>query len=165
VRLRKIDELCRRDAISERRWPSGAATRDIPVAVHDDLIWADAYAFWAPTRFGSVASQLEQFIDTTGGARAHGLLADKPVTPFTSAINRHGGNESALYHSMYHWGAVLEPPGCTGPAVSAAFGNPNGSAQPPMPGHPTDNLLAAARFQGRRLATTARHLLVGRAVA
>jgi NAD(P)H dehydrogenase (quinone) len=168
VRLRKVGELAPESAIDANPvWRGHVdATRGIPIATHDDLIWADAYAFGTPTRFGNVSSQLKQFIDTTGGLWAQGLLADKPVTGFTSAINPHGGNESTLltlYNSMYHWGAVLVPPGYTDPAVSAAFGNPYGTAHPSMAGPPTDNVLDAARFQGRRLATTARHLLVGRA--
>lgn len=32
----------------------------------DDLLWADAVLFGTPTRYGVMASQLKQFIDTTG---------------------------------------------------------------------------------------------------
>jgi NAD(P)H dehydrogenase (quinone) len=84
-------------------------------------------------------------------------LADKPFTGFTSAGNRHGGNEStllALYNVAYHWGALIVPPGSS-TAAGEAGGNPYGTAHPSMGGPPTDQVLAAARQQGRRLAETA----------
>ena len=40
---------------------------DIPVATPEDMEWADAYLFSAPTRFGTVPSQVRAFIDTLGG--------------------------------------------------------------------------------------------------
>ena len=39
----------------------------IPVATPADMEWANAYLFSAPTRFGTVASQLRAFIDSLGG--------------------------------------------------------------------------------------------------
>ena len=107
ARLRRVEELAPDAAIaSNPAWRAHAdATAHIPVATHEDLAWADAYAFGTPTRYGNVSSQLKQFIDTTAGLWAAGELADKPVTAFTSAINAHGGNEStllALYNTMHH---------------------------------------------------------------
>ncbi|HSJ73870.1 MAG TPA: NAD(P)H-dependent oxidoreductase [Miltoncostaeaceae bacterium] len=55
-----------------------------------------AYVFGTPTRFGNVAAQLEQFMDQAGGLWAEGKLADKPASGFTSAQNRHGGQEATL---------------------------------------------------------------------
>lgn len=68
VRLRRAAELAPQSAIDGNpAWRDHAdATADVPVASHDDLRWADAYAFGTPTRFGNVAAQLKQFIDTTG---------------------------------------------------------------------------------------------------
>jgi NAD(P)H dehydrogenase (quinone) len=156
VRLRRVEELAPDAAIdSNPAWRRHAdATADIPVATHDDLRWADAYAFGTPTRYGNVSSQLKQFIDTTAGLWAAGELADKPATAFTSAINRHGGNEStllALYNTMHHWGSVIVPPGYTDQAVGAAGGNPYGTAHASGDGPPADAVLEAARHQGRRL--------------
>jgi NAD(P)H dehydrogenase (quinone) len=67
VRLRRVPELAPPEAIdSNPRWRAHAdATAHIPVATHDDLRWADAYAFGTPARYGNVSSQLKQFIDTT----------------------------------------------------------------------------------------------------
>lgn len=156
VRVRRAPELAPAEAIdSNPAWRAHAdATADVPVATHDDLRWADAYAFGTPTRFGNVAAQLKQFLDTTAPLWRAGDLSDKAATAFTSAINAHGGNEStllALYNTMYHWGAIIVPPGYTDPAVSAAGGNPYGTAHPSGQGAPADAILTAARYQGSRL--------------
>jgi multimeric flavodoxin WrbA len=60
-----------------------------------------------------------------------GKLADKAATSFTSAINRHGGQEStllALNNTFYHWGAVIVAPGYTDPLLYVAGGNPYGTS-------------------------------------
>jgi NAD(P)H dehydrogenase (quinone) len=160
VRLRRVPELAPDAAIDANpAWRAHLEeSADVPTADLDDLEWADAYAFGSPTRFGNIASQLKQFIDTTGPLWARGVLADKPATAFTSAINRHGGNEStllALYNTMYHWGAIIVPPGYTDDAISAAGGNPYGTSHASMAGPPDKEVLAAAAFQGSRLATVA----------
>jgi NAD(P)H dehydrogenase (quinone) len=131
----------------------------------EDLRWADGFAFGSPTRFGNVSAQLKQFLDMTGPLWAAGELADKPATAFTSAINRHGGNEStllALYNTMHHWGAIVVAPGYTADAVAAAGGNPYGTAHPSDGGPPGELSLAAARHQGARLAQIAGMLSAAR---
>src|SRR5919206_2523602 len=160
VRLRRVAELAPPEAIdSNPAWRAHAdATAHIPEATHDDLRWADAFAFGTPARYGNVSSQLKQFLDTTAALWGAGELSDKPVTAFTSAINTHGGNEStllALYNTMHHWGAITVPPGYTDAAVGAAGGNPYGTAHASGAGAPGDAVLAAARHQGRRLARVA----------
>jgi len=82
-----------------------------------------------PTRFGTPAAQLKQFIDQAGGLWQEGKLTDKPVTAFTSAFNRHAGSEAtilSLGNVFYHWEALIVLPGFTDPVVSAAGGNPYG---------------------------------------
>lgn len=157
VRLRRVPELAPERAIdSNPAWRAHTeASRTIAEATLDDLRWADAYAFGTPTRFGNVSSQLKQFLDMTGPLWAAGELADKAVTGFTSAINAHGGNETtllALYNTMHHWGAIIVPPGYTAQYVSAAGGNPYGTAHASGDGLPGEAALAAARYQGQRLA-------------
>jgi NAD(P)H dehydrogenase (quinone) len=164
VRLRKAAELAPDEAIdSNPAWRAHLeATADVPQATHDDLRWADAYAFGTPARFGNVSAQLKQFLDTTAPLWAAGELSNKPVTAFTSAINRHGGNEStllALYNTMHHWGAVIVAPGYTHEAFSAAGGNPYGTAHHSSGGLPGPEALDAARRQGERLARVAALLL------
>jgi NAD(P)H dehydrogenase (quinone) len=160
VRLRRVAELAPAEVIdSMPAWRAHAdATADLPIASLEDLRWADAFAFGSPTRFGNICSQLKQFFDTTSQLWVAGELSDKAATGFTSAINTHGGNEStllALYNTMYHWGAIVVAPGYTDDAVAAAGGNPYGTAYPSGGGAPTEQTLAAARYQGRRLASIA----------
>ncbi|MFE5486747.1 NAD(P)H:quinone oxidoreductase [Streptomyces sp. NPDC056527] len=163
VRLRRVPELAPDAAIdSNPAWRAHVdATGDVEIATLDDLEWADAYAFGTPTRFGNVAAQLKQFIDTSGGLWQQGGMADKPATAFTSAHNVHGGNEStllALYNTFHHWGSVIVSPGYTDPSVYAAGGNPYGTAHPGANGTPEENVLQAARYQGARLAKFAKKL-------
>ena len=125
VRLRRVPELAPPEAVAANpAWQAHAeASADEPVAAHDDLEWADAFAFGSPTRFGNISAQLKQFLDTTGPLWSAGDLANKPATGFTSAGNRHGGNEStllALYNTFHHWGSIVVAPGYTHAAVSAA---------------------------------------------
>lgn len=156
VRLRRVVELAPGSAIDANpAWRAHVqATADVPLATLDDLRWADAYAFGTPTRYGNVASQLKQFLDTTGELWWAGELADKAATGFSSAANTHGGSEStllALYHTMHHWGAVVVAPGYTDPSVYEAGGNPYGTTHPSLSGLPGERALIAARYQGRRL--------------
>lgn len=160
VRLRRVAELATDSAIDANPgWRQHTeAARSIEQASIDDLVWADAYAFGTPTRFGAPAAQLKHFIDQAGGLWQDGKLAGKPVTAFTSAYNQHGGNEAtilSLGNVFYHWGSIIVPPGYTDPAVYAAGGNPYGAS---LVGSATNGdgpdpaVLDAARYQGRRLA-------------
>ncbi len=155
VRLRRVAELAPDSAVDQNpRWRRHAdATSSVALASLDDLDWADAYAFGTPTRFGAPAAQLKQFIDQAGGLWREGKLADKPVTAFTSAFNRHGGSEAtilSLGNVFYHWGALIVPPGYTDQAVYAAGGNPYGIVSTGSGGADAA-VLEAARYQGRRL--------------
>ncbi|MBM0256443.1 NAD(P)H:quinone oxidoreductase [Micromonospora sp. 4G55] len=164
VRLRRVPELAPDAAIdSNPAWRAHlTATADVEVATHDDLRWADAYAFGTPTRYGNVSAQLKQFLDGTGQLWAAGELSGKAATAFTSAGNMQGGNEStllALYNTMYHWGCLIVPPGYTDPSVYAAHGNPYGTGHAGGSGLPGEQVLAAANYQGYRLATVSARLL------
>lgn len=167
VRLRRVAELAPDSAIDRNpSWRQHAdATASIPEASVEDLAWADAFAFGTPTRFGAPAAQLKQFIDQAGGLWREGRLADKPVTAFTSAYNRHGGSEAtilSLANVFYHWGALIVPTGFTDQAVYAAGGNPYGTSMTgPASDGPDTAALEAARYQGRRLARIAIRLLKG----
>jgi NAD(P)H dehydrogenase (quinone) len=154
-----VPELAPEEAIQKNQlWAQHRdATRDtVAEATLDELAWADGYAFGSPTRFGNPAAQLKQYLDMAGGLWFEGALADKPVTTFTSALYPDGGLEAtilALNNVFYHWGCVLVPPGYTDPVVAEAGGNPYGTAFPSGSGRPPEVVFAAARHQGRRLAT------------
>jgi NAD(P)H dehydrogenase (quinone) len=130
VRLRQVAELAPEEAIqANEAWAEQVEeTKDEPKATADDIIWADAVLFGTPTRYGNVASQLKQYLDTLGPEWQKGLLADKVYAGFTSTSTAHGGQEStllALYNTVYHFGGVLVPPGYTDP-VKFREGNPYG---------------------------------------
>lgn len=131
VRLRKVRELAPEEAIAANEdWEKHVeTTKAVEEASMDDLAWADAYIFSAPTRYGNLPSQFKQFLDTTGGLWSKGKLANKVVSGMTSASNIHGGQEStllSLYKTMFHWGAIVVPPGYTDEAIFNAGGNPYG---------------------------------------
>ncbi|MFK8909852.1 NAD(P)H:quinone oxidoreductase [Streptomyces sp. YS-3] len=165
VRLRRVPELAPDAAIdSNPAWRAHVEdTKGVEVATLDDLEWADAYALGSPTRFGNIAAQLKQFIDTTGGLWQRGVMADKPATGFTSAVNTHGGNESttlALYNTFHHWGSIIVAPGYTDPVVYGAGGNPYGTVHAGSAAV-SEATLEAARYQGERLAKIAARLQAG----
>jgi NAD(P)H dehydrogenase (quinone) len=130
VRLRHVAELAPDEVIEQvGAWAQHREEiRDEPVATPDDVVWADVVLFGSPTRFGNVASQLKQFIDTLGPQWGQGLLANKVYAGFTSSQTTHGGQEStllALYNTIHHFGGLIVSPGYTDP-VKFEDGNPYG---------------------------------------
>ncbi|MEU7881694.1 NAD(P)H:quinone oxidoreductase [Microbispora bryophytorum] len=167
VRLRKVAETAPPEVVGTRpEWVAHLQdTADVAEAVLDDLVWADAVLFGAPTRFGNPAGQLRAFIDTTGPLWYQGKLADKVYSAFTASNTAHGGQEStllALGNTFYHWGGIIVPPGYTDP-VQFQSGNPYGASHVAGDGAPGEVSLQAARHQGRRVADTAALLKAGRA--
>lgn len=169
VRLLRVPELAPAEAIAANpAWGAHvAATQNVPVATADDILWADAVIFGSPTRFGNVASQLKQFLDTLGGQWAQGLLADKVYSGFTATSTAHGGQEStllALYNTVHHFGGFVVAPGYTD-QIKFVDGNPYGTSHVAGQGDiPVDDTArAAAAYQGKRVATVTAQLLSGRA--
>ena len=167
VRLRRVRELAPPEAVkSNPQWALVAEqTRDVPEASLADLDWADVVLFGTPTRYGNVAAQLKQFIDTTGPLWQQGKLAGKVYGAFTSAATAHGGHESTLLslaNVFYHWGGIIVPPGYTDP-IQFQVGTPYGTSFQSSSGGegPSDMVLAAARYQGRRAAEVAAALKAG----
>lgn len=170
VRLRRVTELAPEEAIeSNPAWAANhRATAELAVATPDDIEWADAVIFGSPTRFGNVAAQLKQFIDTLGGLWAQGKLADKVYSGFASSATRHGGQEStllALYNSFHHFGGIVVAPGYTDPA-KFADGNPYGTSHVDAQGNNPvgDETRTAARIQAERVVRIARTLKASAAV-
>src|SRR3569833_408087 len=112
VRLRKVRETAPPEVgAAQQAWNAHAEkTADIAIATPDDMVWANAYIFSAPTRYGGAASQMRSFIDTLGPIWQEGKLANKAFTAMSSAMNPHGGQEATvltLYITDMHWGCVL----------------------------------------------------------
>src|ERR1700742_360262 len=78
VRVRHVAETRDPESFAQNpAWTANyEATRDLPPATGDDIVWADAVIFGTPTRFGSPAAQLRTFLDSLGGLWADGKLAD-----------------------------------------------------------------------------------------
>ena len=130
VRLRQVQEIAPDSAIdSVDEWREHVdATASEPTATPDDIVWADAVLLGSPTRFGNVASQLKNFLDSLGPQWGQGKLADKVYAGFTSSQTDHGGQEStllALYNTIHHFGGIIVAPGYTDP-LKFADGNPYG---------------------------------------
>ncbi|MGW1158658.1 NAD(P)H:quinone oxidoreductase [Streptomyces sp. NPDC002513] len=167
VRLLKAAELAPEAAIaSNEAWAAhAAASAGIPVATPADVEWADAVIFGSPTRFGNIASQLKQFIDTLGGLWAQGKLANKVYSGFATTATTHGGQEStllALYNSIHHFGGIIVSPGYTDP-VKFIDGNPYGTSHVDAQGNNPigDTTRNAARHQAERVIQIAAALKAG----
>ena len=161
VRLLKVEELAPDSAIEANEgWKATVdATKDVPVATSDDLEWADAIIFSVPTRFGNMASQMKQFLDTQGGLWATGKTVNKVVSGMTSAQNPHGGQEAtllSLYTSMMHWGAIIATPGYSDEVIFGAGGNPYGtSVTVGQDGKMIEDVEGAVKYQAKRTVTVA----------
>ena len=132
---------------------------DVKEATNDDLEWADAIIFGTPTRYGLPSAQLKNFIDQTGALWAKGALTNKLGSSFTSAATAHGGQEAtilSLNTIFYHWNMIIVAPGYADP-IQFAAGNPYGASftSNNAQADPDETALAAAKFQGKRVAEIA----------
>jgi NAD(P)H dehydrogenase (quinone) len=169
VRLRKVRELAPADIVATNpAWKAHLeATKSVPEATLADLEWANGFVFGSPTRYGVMAAQLKQFLDSTGALWAQGKLAHKPVTAFAGAMNPHGGQVntiSSIYSVMQHWGTIIVPSGYTDSTIYAAGGSPYGVVYTASPQSETveEPVLAAARYMGARVARYAEVLAANR---
>ena len=129
-----------------------------PIATVDELTEYDAIIVGAGTRFGTVASQMRNFWDQTGGLWFGGKLVGKVGSMFTSSATQHGGQESTilgfvptfLHHGMAYVGLPYAFQGQMGteevkggsPYGASTITNGDGSRQP------SEIELEGARFQG-----------------
>jgi NAD(P)H dehydrogenase (quinone) len=169
VRLRKVRELAPQEAIaSNEGWSKHALeTESVQEATPDDIVWADAVIFGTPTRYGNVAAQLKQFLDTLGPQWAQGQLANKVYTGFVSVGTGHGGHETtllSLYNSIHHFGGVIVSPGYTDP-LKFSDGNPYGASHTSANGAnpPGETDLAAVAYSAKRATEIAAQLKRGAA--
>lgn len=140
----------------------------VPVATVNDLAEADAIIFGTPTRFGNMAGQMRQFLDTTGGLWMQGKLVGKVGSVFASSATQHGGQESTilsfhttlLHHGMvivglpYAFQGQMRIDEITGGSPYGASTIAGGKGERMA----SENELAAARFQGRHVAQIAKKL-------
>lgn len=169
VRVRRAPELAPEHAIqSNDAWVKNVAdTQHIPEATPADIVEADVVLLGTPTRYGNVAAQLKQFLDSLGPYWQRGELADKVYAGFTSTATAHGGQETtllALYNTIYHFGGILVPPGYTDPS-KFVDGNPYGVSHVAGQGDlPVGDVeLTAIDHMARRAVLVAQQLQAGRA--
>ncbi|MBP1844661.1 NAD(P)H dehydrogenase (quinone) [Rhizobium petrolearium] len=142
--------------------------QEAPIATVDELADYDAIIVGAGTRFGTVASQMRNFWDQTGGLWAQGKLVGKLGSVFTSSATQHGGQESTILGfipTFLHQGmAVVGLPyafaGQMGteevkggsPYGASTITNGDGSRQP------SEIELEGAKYQGAHVARLAAKL-------
>ena len=169
VVLKRVPETLPPDVI-EAMGATGAqkAFAGVAVATVNDLVEADAVIFGTPTRFGNMAGQMRQFLDATGELWLQGKLVGKVGSVFASSATQHGGQESTIlsFHTtLLHHGMVIV-------GLPYAFqgqmrldeitgGSPYGAST--IAGGkgermPSENEIAAARFQGHHVAQIAKKL-------
>ncbi len=76
----------------------------------EDLVNCSGIAIGSPTRFGSMASPLKYFLDSTGDIWSTNALDKKLGLAFTSTGSMHGGQEMTLFNIltfMLHHGMVV----------------------------------------------------------
>jgi NAD(P)H dehydrogenase (quinone) len=115
-----------------------------------------------------MCGQMRQFLDATGKLWAKGDLVGKVGSVFTSSATQHGGQESTIlgFHvTLLHHGMVIVGLPYTFQGQTRideiTGGSPYGAST--IAGGqgerwPSDNELAAARFQGKHVATIASRL-------
>lgn len=169
VEMRRVPEtlpdevLSKMGALEAQKSFSG-----VPICSVEELPAADAVLFGTPTRFGNMCGQMRQFLDATGQLWAKGALVGKVGSVFASSATQHGGQESTilsfhttlLHHGMivvglpYAFQGQMRIDEITGgsPYGSSTIAGGKGERMP------SENELAAARFQGKHVAEIATKL-------
>ncbi len=168
TRLLKVKETAPAEAVEKNEgWKKQTEeTSEIKEATNADLEWADAIIFGTPTRYGLPSSQLKNFMDQTGGLWAKGALTNKIGSSFTTTATAHGGQEAtilAINTAFYHWNMLIVSPGYADP-IQFQSGNPYGVSFTSNNGQldPDETAVAAARFQGKRVAEVAEQFINGK---
>lgn len=165
VRLRRVREFVGPEVMAQAPgWKESADAMNAryPAPTADDAVWADAVIFGTPTRFGNTSAELKAYIDSLGGLWAQGKLNGKAGAAFCSTSTTHGGNETTimtLYAPLAHLGFIIVPTGYADPAMFKA-GSPYGASSVSVnqARPPSEDDLAVAHWQGRRVAMVARAL-------
>ncbi len=169
VRIRRVPETLPEEVLQKMgALETQKSLAHVPVCQVEELAAADAIIFGTPTRFGNMCGQMRQFLDATGGLWNKGALVGKVGSVFTSSATQHGGQESTilsfhvtlLHHGMvivglpYAFAGQMRIDEITGGSPYGASTIAGGEGQR----LPSDNELAAARFQGKHVAEIAARL-------
>ena len=169
VLLRRVPETLSEEILEAMHAKASVQSMaEIPIATLEELAAADAILFGTPTRFGNMSAQMRSFLDATGGLWAKGALIGKVGSVFVSSATQHGGQESTIlsFHTtLLHHGMVIVglPYSFQGQTTTDEIsgGSPYGAttiAGGTGARQPSENELAAARFQGKHVASIASKL-------
>jgi NAD(P)H dehydrogenase (quinone) len=163
--IKRVPELVPEEVAKSSHFKMDQAA---PIATVDELDQYDAIIVGAGTRFGTVASQMRNFWDQTGGLWFTGKLVGKVGSAFTSSATQHGGQESTilsfiptfLHHGMVVAGLPYAFQGQMGteevkggsPYGATTITNGDGSRMP------SEIELEGAKFQGAHVAKLAAKL-------
>jgi NAD(P)H dehydrogenase (quinone) len=169
VELRRVPEtLTQKVLVKMGAVDAQKAMSHVQICTVDELGSADAIIFGTPTRFGNMCGQMRQFLDATVQLWAKGALVGKVGSIFTSSATQHGGQESTIlsFHiTLLHQGFIIVGLPYTFQGQmridQITGGSPYGAST--IAGGqgermPSDNELAAARFQGKHVASIASRL-------
>jgi NAD(P)H dehydrogenase (quinone) len=169
VALRRVPETLSEEILGKMgALEAQKSMAEVPVCRVDELAGADAIIFGTPTRFGNMCGQMRQFLDATGQLWAKNALVGKVGSVFTSSNTQHGGQESTIltFHvTLLHQGMVIVglPYSFAGQSRMDEItgGSPCGAST--IAGArgermPSENELAAARYQGNHVAQIAAKL-------
>jgi NAD(P)H dehydrogenase (quinone) len=171
VRLRRVEEL-EQARVGMSKQPAYVAAqeaqKDVPIVTHDDLRWADGICWGTPTRYGNMAAQMKQFIDSTGQLWMKGELEDKAAGIFVGTATIHGGQESTVLTTLVplmHLGMVIVgTPYGQNPQILVTDGiggspyGPGTLAGPDGSRQPVESELTTARNLGARVTRVAMRL-------
>ena len=162
VDIKRVPELVPEEIARKSYYKMDQAA---PIAKVEDLANYDAIVVGVGTRFGHMASQMANFLEQAGGLWAKGALHGKVGGAFSSSATQHGGQETTLFSiitNLLHFGMVIvgldyghagqmtldEITGGSPYGATTITGG-DGSRQP------SENELAGARYQGRKIAEAA----------
>lgn len=163
--IKRVPELVPEDVQKSAHYKTD---QKAPIARPEELADYDAIIIGCGTRYGTVASQMRNFLDQTGGLWMKGALVGKVGSAFTSSATQHGGQESTilgLIPTFLHQGMVYVglPYAFQGQMSLSEIlgGSPYGAAT--ITGgdgarQPSAIELDGARFQGRHVAQIAAKL-------
>mgnify|MGYP001476107641 CR=1 FL=1 len=107
VTIKRVPELVPEEVAKASHYK---LDQEAEIATPAELADYDAIIFGSGTRYGTVTSQMRNFIDQTGGLWAQGKLVGKVGSVFTSTATQHGGQESTILGfipTLMHHGMVV----------------------------------------------------------
>lgn len=166
--LYRVPETLTSEVLEQMRVPQRDV--EVPVISAEQLVEADGLLFGFPTRFGSMASQMKAFFDSTGGLWHEQRLAGVPAGFFVSTGTQGGGQETTAWTAitqLVHHGMLYVPIGYTFGAGmfkmdSIRGGSPYGAGVFSGDGtrEPSTTELALAEHQGKYMASIVKRFAI-----